>query len=100
MAVVEPDMDSFPLLRPDHIPLLSLDWLQRAQTELAPLIDALAAEVRPFASVWSGGAHRCVAPPIWAPGMCALFLGGLSQSPHMSPPQKANPTPKTAPIPI
>jgi hypothetical protein len=38
---MEPDLESFPLLRPDQIPLLSSEWLQRSVGELALLLTAL-----------------------------------------------------------
>jgi hypothetical protein len=40
-----PDLDSFPLLRPDVIPALNTEWLTRSQEELGDLITAYAAEV-------------------------------------------------------
>jgi hypothetical protein len=38
-----PDMQAFPLLRPDMIPTLADHWLQRAQMQILPLIDTLSA---------------------------------------------------------
>ncbi len=45
---LSPEMDTFPILRPDLIPLLSKDWLARSQAALVPLIASLREEVRPL----------------------------------------------------
>jgi hypothetical protein len=42
---VQPEMDTFPILRPDLIPVLSKEWLTKSQTALVPLIGSLRAEV-------------------------------------------------------
>jgi hypothetical protein len=40
-AGASPDMESFPLLRPDAIERLDDYWLRRSQMQLLPLIDTL-----------------------------------------------------------
>ena len=39
-------METFPILRPDLIPLLSNEWLLQSQSALVPLINSLSQEVR------------------------------------------------------
>lgn len=41
-AAPEPDMQAFPLLRPDRIASLPDHWLERSQMQILPLIDTLA----------------------------------------------------------
>jgi hypothetical protein len=42
---IQPEMDTFPILRPDLIPVLSKEWLTKSQSALVPLIESLRAEV-------------------------------------------------------
>ena len=44
-ASLQPEMETFPIIRPDLVPLLSKEWLARSQTELVPLIASLREEV-------------------------------------------------------
>lgn len=46
MAHEDPDMEDFPLIRPDLIPRLADIWLERALLQLRPLIESLASPVR------------------------------------------------------
>ena len=46
-AELQPEMETFPILRPDLIPVLSKDWLARSQAALVPLINSLREEVLP-----------------------------------------------------
>jgi len=46
----EPDMQAFPLLRPDLIKSLPDFWLQRAQVQVRPLIESLSGVSAPAAA--------------------------------------------------
>ena len=57
---VTPEMETWPILRPDLIPLLSNEWLLRSQAELVPLVGALQAEVseRQLGVKWWWGGNK------------------------------------------